>query len=449
MTIRRRLTLWYGFAIAATIALVAVIVWFQYSHDLRSSLQEALAVQVADVSAAIKGGGWEPALREDPARPGIFTLVLDRSNHIIERSHNAPTTIGQVPFEGSTWVSGGTANVALYAAPTTNGRTVIAGSSLAGIDDQLRGLAGLLFLVGGIAAAASLAGGWWLARRALAPVGVLVDEADLIHDNAPTLGLRLHTPNPDDELGHLAATLNHMLSRVEHSIQRQRSFVATASHDLRTPIAALRIELELALRPGASGEQLREAIEDALGDVGRLGRLADDLLDLAAVEDTGRPVAAEPVDLGPLVAAIAGRATAAEPERRVEMDLEVDEGMLVTDRMRLEQALSNLVLNAVRHSPPGGAVTVRARRSDDTDLADGAQPVLEVDVLDRGPGVEPTRIGMLFVPFGQPPDRDDGAGLGLAVADAAVRALGGHIGYRERPGGGAWFWFRVPNLQAT
>jgi signal transduction histidine kinase len=448
MTIRLRLTIWYGFAIAVTVALVAVIVWFQFSSDLRSSVEEALAVQVADVSAAIDTGSPEPALSEDPARPGIFTLVLDRYNNIVERSRNAPS-IGPVPLGGSTSRSGGAADIAVWAAKTSNGRTVIAGSSLAGIDEELRRLAGLLVLVGGVAAAASLAGGWWLARRALAPVSVLVDEADMIHDATPTLGRRLHTPNTDDELGRLAATLNRMLSRVDRSLQRQRTIVAAASHDLRTPIAALRIELELALRTEATNEQLRTAIEDALGDVGRLGRLADDLLDLAAIEDSGRPVSAEPVDLAPLVAEIAGRATAARPESAVELDLEVDDGTLVTDRVRLEQALSNLVTNAVRHSPPGGAVTVRARRSADTDLAEGGQQILEVDVLDRGPGIEPTRIGMLFVPFARRPDRGEGAGLGLAVADAAVRALGGRIGYRERPGGGAWFWFRVPTSQAT
>jgi two-component system OmpR family sensor kinase len=297
--------------------------------------------------------------------------------------------------------------------------------------------------VGGLAAAASVAGGWWLARRALAPVGVLVDEADRIHD-AATLGRRLHTPNADDELGRLAETLNRMLGRVERTLQRQRTFVAAASHDLRTPIAALRMELELALRPGATNEQLRTAIEAALGDVGRLGRLADDLLDLAAVEESGRAVSAEPVDLGALVTEVAGRAAAAAAARDVRLDLDVDDGTLVTDRVRLAQALSNLVSNAVRHSPPGGAITVRARRSAGGNLDEGRQPVLEVDVLDGGPGVEPTRIGMLFVPFAQHPDRRDGAGLGLAMADAAVRALGGRIGYRERPGGGAWFWFRVP-----
>jgi signal transduction histidine kinase len=79
----------------------------------------------------------------------------------------------------------------------------------------------------------------------------------------------------------------------------------------------------------------------------------------------------------------------------------------------------------------------------------GHASTVEVDVLDRGPGVEPMRIGMLFVPFAQRPERREGTGLGLATADAAVRALGGRIGYHERPGGGAWFRFRVTTLQAT
>jgi signal transduction histidine kinase len=442
MTIRLRLTLWYGFAIALTIALVLVVVWLRFASDLRSSLEEALSVQVADATAAVNGGS---KLREDPARPGIFTLVIDASGSVVARSQTAPETIGTVPLGGSTWrPPGGAADMLLFAGAARDGSTVVAGSSLAGLQNEVGRLAVLLLVVGGCAAGASLAGGWLLARRALEPVDVLVEEAERIHAAVGTLGRRLKTPNAEDELGRLAATMNEMLDRVEQSLQRQRTFVASASHDLRTPIAALRVELELALRSGASDGDLRAAIEGALGDAVRLGRLADGLLLLASMEDTGRAATAEPVDVDRLVAEVAGRAAAARPEQRVALDLRIEPTTFVTDRVRLEQALGNLVGNAVHHSPLGGTVTVHARHTVADTPGGTAQPVLEVDVLDRGPGVEPGRVDTLFIPFTRSPGPGGGAGLGLATAAAAVRALGGGIGYRQRPGGGAWFWFRIP-----
>ena len=130
------------------------------------------------------------------------------------------------------------------------------------------------------------------------------------------------------------------------------------------------------------------------------------------------------------------------------MSQEIDDAVVLIDRVRLSQALVNLLSNAVRHDPNGDGVVVRARRV--TQLGStGASESLELDVLDRGPGVPHDMVDTLFMPFAHSRVDGSGAGLGLATAAAAVRSLGGRIGYRDRPGGGAWFWIRVPTADAA
>jgi len=454
MTIRVRLSLWYGFAIAITVGVVAAVVWFRFASDLHAGLEEALAIQVADTRAALMSDARAlsaaDSLREDPARPGIFTVIQDQAGHVLAASRSAPTGLPPIAPGDTTWrAAGATSDTALYAERLAHGTMIIGGSSLVRIDAEQGQLAGLLLAVGATAAAVSLAGGWFLAGRALRPVTTMVDEAERIREAPESWGRRLHAPNARDEIGRLAATLNRMLDRVEHSVRRQRAFVASASHDLRTPIAALRMELELALRSDAPTEDLLTAIREALGDAERLGVLAEDILGLAAAEERGRPPEFVAVGIPALVEAAAARCAVSGARRAVAIDLEVEATTVLTDRVRVEQAIANLVDNAVRHSPPGADVTIRARCTADGDGASSSpgppRSMLDVDVLDRGPGVAASAIGMLFVPFGPRRGVDGtGAGLGLATAEAAIRTLGGRIGYRSRPGGGAWFWFRVP-----
>jgi two-component system OmpR family sensor kinase len=449
MTIRTRLAVWYGIAIAITVSGVSVAVWFRNGAELRSAVDEALAVQAADASANFSAGDGAGALAEDPARPGIFTLVFGRQGTVLGASRSAPQGLTLPHLGVSTWQPPGQPSAtALYAMASRDGAVVVAGKSLAPIDDEMSRLADVLAATTAIAMVVSIAGGWLLARRALAPIARITAEADRIDAAEPRLAVRLQAPNPHDELGRLAATLNRLLDRVDQSIHEQRAFVAAASHDLRTPIAALRMELELALRQGADAEELRAAVASALGDVRRLGSLADGLLSLATSEADGRVPDPEPVALRPLFDDAVRLARGAAEGRDAEVQQDVEDAVVLVDRVRLSQAVVNLISNAVRHDPTGRGVQVRARRV--TMIGGtGSGDSLEVDVLDRGPGVPEHMVATLFTPFAHPRLGNQGAGLGLATAAAAVRSLGGHIGYRDRPGGGAWFWLRVPTADAS
>jgi signal transduction histidine kinase len=436
MTIRVRLTTWYALVGVGILALLGVVVWFQYAGALRRSLDEVLQARASATRELVEA---TPAEAPDigSLERGLFLVVFGRTGSVTYASPGAPT-FARPALGFSTLRAGTTSGDEVYAVAATAGRTVVAGSSVADIDRNLDSLVRTLVLVGTGGALVMLLGGWWLAGRALAPVAELTREADAI--GSAELDLRLPEPARDDELGALTRTLNRMLARVEGAVRRQRAFVIGASHDLRTPLASLRTELELALVRPDDPDGLRAAVEGAHADAVRLSDLATGLLRLAADEPDGRPLDRQEVSLRSLVDDGVGLVEKAAAERAVRIDARVPDVSVRVDRARLEQAVVNLLSNAVRHAPGKSVVELEARL--ETREVDR---ILAVDVMDRGPGVAAEFRGSLFEPFSRPrPGGSSGTGLGLATAAAAVHAHGGAIGYADRPGGGARFWFWVP-----
>jgi signal transduction histidine kinase len=257
---------------------------------------------------------------------------------------------------------------------------------------------------------------------------------------------RLPVPPRRDELQELATTLNDMLDRVGQALHRQRRFVASASHDLRTPIAALQAELELAEDDGTSDTELRIAVRAAHGDAVRLGELATALLDLATADADGRALVRSPVRTDLLLESVARRVGPLAREHRTRLMRTAPRRVVRVDRVRLEQALTNLIVNAITYGPPGSEVEVVARFDPVDDPAPRETPtMLSIDVLDRGPGVPPESANRLFEPFHRGANAvGPGNGLGLATAAAAIRAHHGTVGFEPRSDGGARFWVRLP-----
>ena len=449
LTIRTRLTAWYGAVLAATVLAVGVTVWVSAGAILRGSVDEALHVQLADVQAGLGRDHEVAVTRLDPAQPGIFTAILARDGTVRLRSPGVPSDLRPEPVAGVQQLVSGGATYAVLAAATTNGETIVVGTSLAPVDRTLGGLALVLTVVSIGGFVASLAGGWLLSGRALGPVERLTREATVI--GAADLDRRLPEPTRLDEIGRLTRTLNGMLDRVAASVRRERAFVSAASHDLRTPIAALRTELELAGRAPEDGPALRMAVQAAHADAVRLSNLAADLLGLAEAEASGRALLRRPVTVRDLLDATVALVQPLADERSVVVSVSAPPSIVEIDRVRIEQALVNLLSNAIRESPIAATVeieaVVRARSADRsaTDPSGGEPASLEIAVLDRGPGVDPNIRPALFVPFAsRARGRPDGTGLGLATAAAAVRAHGGQIGYEDRPGGGSIFRVQVP-----
>ncbi|MDQ3728555.1 MAG: ATP-binding protein, partial [Actinomycetota bacterium] len=313
----------------------------------------------------------------------------------------------------------------------------VAGATLEDRDESLQSLALVLLIGGPLALMLSAAAGYLVAGRALSPVERLRSEAAAIGGSEPDA--RLAVPGPDDELRRLALTLNEMLGRLEGAIERERRLVDDASHELRTPLALHKTELEVAQRYATSEEELRAAIASGIEEVDRLARLADDLLVVARSGEAGPPVRDEEIDaaslLGTVVARLRDRATNEGREIRIEAPPGLS---LRGDRVRLEQALTNMADNALRHGE--GTVTLAA--------APRTQAV-RLEVTDQGSGWAPEFVPRAFERFsrGDSAREGEGAGLGLAIVEAIAEAHGGVAGADEAPGGGAAVWIDLPSAE--
>ncbi|WP_409059728.1 ATP-binding protein [Streptomyces sp. SYP-A7185] len=267
---------------------------------------------------------------------------------------------------------------------------------------------------------------WLVTRRALRPVDAIRSEMAAI-TASEDLARRVPEPDTHDEIARLATTTNETLAALQHSVERQRRFVADASHELRSPIASLRTQLEV----GAAHPELLD-VDGAVEDTVRLQELAADLLLLARL-DAGEKPGEALVDL----AALAREELSQRTRDRADVRMELKSVEVTGSRGQLARVLGNLVNNAQRHAR--SYVTVATR-------AEGAWAVLEVS--DDGDGVpegERDRIFERFVRLDDARTRDDGgAGLGLAIARDVAARHGGTLVVKEAPGGGALFELRVP-----
>ncbi|WP_420823512.1 sensor histidine kinase [Streptomyces natalensis] len=299
---------------------------------------------------------------------------------------------------------------------------VVGVGAVAAVDTVVRsmliGLPLLLVVVAGVT--------WLVTRRALRPVEAIRGELSAI-TGAGDLTRRVPEPASHDEVARLAATTNETLAALEASVEQQRRFVADASHELRSPIASLRTQLEVA----AAHPELLD-LDGTVADTVRLQHLAADLLLLARL-DAGEQPQGSCITLDDLVREEVARRTDAHP-----VDVHIaDHAQVQGSGGQLARVLGNLLDNAQRHATGAVSVTLRA---------EGGDAVLEV--ADDGPGVPPAereRIFERFVRLDDARSRDDGgAGLGLAIARDIVRRHGGDIAVRQSPGGGAVFQVRLP-----
>ena len=317
-----------------------------------------------------------------------------------------------------------------FAVPVVNGHDVIGAIRLtyptSFVDARIRRswlvLVGVALVVLGIVFAVSLR----LARQVTKPLEDLEDAAARFGHGE--LDTRAPVPKGPPEIRGLAESFNQTASRLEELVTSQQAFVADASHQLRTPLAALRLRLENLEGELAPDPVAAEDVAGALAEVARLSRLVDGLLELARAE---RGVAtAVDVELAELVGSRVDAWSALAAERGVELAPEVAEDIVVRSAPgRLDQALDNLLSNAIEVAPQGSAVRIEAART-------GGRVALRVS--DAGPGMTPAQRARAFDRFWRAPnaERDGGSGLGLAIVRKLVTADGGTVELDETPGGG-------------
>jgi signal transduction histidine kinase len=310
---------------------------------------------------------------------------------------------------------------------TVNGLDVIVTAPTDGIDLTVDRVRTAVWTTLPIAVALTALITWLLAGRALRPVRAITEQTGRIRSG--TLHERVPVPNSHDEIAGLATEMNDMLDRLQREDQRRREFVADASHELRSPIAAIQTQAEVALSTDAHSRELAEGV---LAEAARLGTIVDDLLSIARHDEQLAPPGAI-VDLDDIVLAEAVR------PRRVRVETSrVSAGQIRGRADELTRVVTHLLDNAARHAD-------ELVRVDLTTTADGA---VQLDVHDDGPGISPAdreRVFERFVRLDEARVRDrGGAGLGLAVVATVVRATGGHVDVEDSDLGGARFRLTFP-----
>jgi two-component system OmpR family sensor kinase len=288
--------------------------------------------------------------------------------------------------------------------------------------------------------ASALGGSWWLAGRAIRPVHEVIDQAEEI--GATSLERRIHAYADTREYQRLVDVLNMMLERIQGAFEVQRQFAADASHELRSPLTAMRGELELALRKDRDLPEYRRALGSALEEVVRLSRITEDLLILARSDSGALLIRSAPVDVAGAVASVVERLERKASAKGVLLEsATLGDTTAELDPVLLGQAVWNLLENAIRFTPTGGWVRVTAH---------GGAEHVDLIVQDSGPGFPEDMLDRVFDRFFRAdparsrPDEVSGTGLGLAIVRGVAEAHHGDVEATNAPGGGARVTVRFP-----
>ena len=359
--------------------------------------------------------------------------------HALNSSELAWAARGELLVERRVRGIEGTARVLARAVATRRRPSIIAvGESLDDRDETLGGLLAAFAVAGPVAVALASLIGYTVAAAGLAPVEAMRRRAAEV--SLSSEDQRLPLPAARDEVRRLGETLNDMLDRLRRSFERERRFVADASHELRTPVAVLRAELEGALRGGDYGPEVREALVAAFEECEHLAQLTEDLLVVARTADGGLPVCPEVLPAGAVLADVCERLShrAAEHGREIRASAPGDPTVWA-DPLRLRQALGNLVDNALRHGEGEIVLTARSTGDGRTDL----------EVSDRGRGFGGDFTERAFERFTRGNDARTraGTGLGLAIVRTIAEAHGGSASVV--PGAGATVRLSLPGMPSN
>jgi signal transduction histidine kinase len=440
-TIRAKLGSTIIFAVGMTVVLIFLIL----GYALRGSSQDTDRLTLLRVARRSAAGtltstpsGIE-VIRTAPDGAPLASQSLPASVPVFDDGMVHVGSAPEIEYASVPVVASGRVVELVYAVRAAPGRGVFAR-----VGETFRFLTDFwwqFLLAGALAAGIALVVARWLARGMTQPLRDMAAAAHRMETG--DYSTRVHTRSRD-EVGQLATAFNRMSAELENLEQSRRDLVANVSHELKTPIAAIRAHLENLL-DGVEQPEPR-TMEVMLSQTERLGRLIEQLLELSRLESGELPLQREEMLLAPLVTQVLSEIEMARSDRgvAVESELPNDLPSVNADRERVHQVLFNLVDNAVRFTPAGGAVTVSAHRHNGS---------VEVKVADTGVGIQPEHLPRLFERFYRAdPARsrgDGGTGIGLAIARSVVEAHGGHIRAESELGRGSVFTFDLPVAPAA
>lgn len=459
MPIRARLTLWYAGVLFLILAAGGTFVTIEMRAALRERAHDTLEASFRTVAAEVGSGGL--GLREILVAAGfpaaedqeVIGQRLDRAGRVADSSGQPAT---RTPMVGPDVIAsarrtghwheprrlpGRSHEDVVVVVPLRRGPhagdVVVLAQTLEAAETAVRRLILLQLIAAPVALALAAYGGWRLACAALRPVDDMTRTAAAI-DPARSDAL-LPVPPRDDELGRLARTLNLMLERMRRALERERRFSADTSHELRTPLGLMAAELDVRLRSPQTPEAARPVLRSLREDVARLERMVSDLLVLSRADAAGEvELALRQEDVLDLAVGEVARFQPEAEKRRVALSIDGVPFAAPVDPDLLRHAIGNLVDNAVKYSPDGGAVHVH--------VADGHDPRIEVS--DDGPGIPAGDLPHVFDRFyrvdGSRGRGTGGAGLGLAITRSIVEAHHGTIEAVSEPGAGSTFTIHLP-----
>lgn len=483
LSIRTRLTLIYTGVLFLTLVFSGVTGAWLLHERMTARMHASLAARLQGLEGFLQRETDPDATPEHMAEETLEYALTQPEGHLVDVQEE---TSGRVLLKSEP-VRGPVAQQTYTFALHGRRYAARASASLAPIDEAQWELLRLLWISGPLLLAVSAVSGYWLSRRAFAPVDELTRTARGI--GLTDLGQRVPVPPTRDELARLAEAWNEMLARLESSVGQVRRFTADAAHELRTPLSILRTTAELALRKPREPQEYREALADVVRSSAGLAQLVDGLLLLARGDAGVGPAVREPVDLSSLTRDAAAGVAGLFDARQVALTIngaDADTAVVLGDAAALRRLLMALLENAAQHTPAGGRVTVTVSntrsgsmtntvpavtpaaewRSESASISASAAPLgdaaagdvtaadeeigerVVVEVRDTGAGIAAPHLARIFDRFYRADaarDRESGGhGLGLAIAQQAARAHGGEVTVSSRPGEGACFRVTLP-----
>lgn len=461
MPLRVRLTLWYGTALALVLIIFSVVLYAITARSLRDTVDESLEDTAMTAVRSLEERGFLPLINEEEllsqfpelTRIDKFFQIFSPSGTITIRSpnikqHEVPlsrialdaTLAGQKIFESAKYPK--EPPLRLISVPIVYQGNLLyivqVGTSMESVGETLQRFLVLLVVAIPIALAVSLAGGWFLAGRALRPVDKITLAAQRIA--AGDLSQRLSIPAAHDEIGRLAATFNNMIGRLDTSFRQIRQFTSDASHELRTPLTVMKGETDLVLRRPRLLDDYKSVLESNLEEIDRMTRIVDELLFLSRADMGEVRVESLPVAMESLVEDIHRQAKLLAQDRNIDVLLGTVMPVVVQgDDLRLRELLLNLVENAMKYSHPGGKVEISL-------LNDGREARLSV--TDQGIGIAPADHKKIFQRFFRTDvargHTKKGTGLGLAICAWIAELHKGRVGVKSALGQGSTFTVVLP-----
>ncbi len=463
-SVRMRLTLWYVLVLTCVIVVYVagaslVLVWQMRAQINRQVIQDLETVE----GLLYFTGDGKLHFSDDYHNHPESKLIQERMLEVLspngtilfKNKQLGDRTLGGALFAGegvggyserSEQLSDGTRVVLASRAHTMQDRPILlrVAFSEEPIWARLKQMLVILLLALPLSLAAAAYAGYKMAGRVLDPIETLAQRAKQI--TSERLGERLPVENEEDELGHLAHAFNEMLSRIEGSFEQLKRFTSDASHELRTPLAAIRSVGEVGLNKNATSEEYRDMIGSMLEEVNRLTNLVESLLTLSRADAGQLTLRYTVFPVMELMRDAVGLLEVLIEEKKLAFTLTGDESLFVRgDRLFLRQAVINVLHNAVKFTPVGGAISLSVSRDAD------AKAVMTI--TDNGPGIPLEHWTLVFDRFYRVDSaragENKGAGLGLSIARWAVQSHDGEIALTNAPGGGCTFWIRLPTSAQT